>query len=466
MLVDNRRIAEVLEIVPQQARERRKPVAGARRETGGGAAALPPGDVPLLSDPPNQEIFEVILDLHHRDHAVDLTTLGEELSRTGRFEAVGGASYLAALEESLVSTLYVHEYARIVVEKWRLRTLLNVAESIARDALSAADHPDEIIDRSEQKIFEIAQETQNKDFVAIGEVAVEVMADIEARFRQDPGATAGLMTGFEEFDKMTSGLRPANLVIVAARPSMGKSAFVMNIAAECAIRHGRAVGMFSLEMSSMELNQRLLSMMAKVPLWKIRASRLSRGDLEELHTHAMRLGTTPFYIDDSSNVSVMELRARARRLKARVPHLSLLVVDYLQLMSGSRSRNDSRQQEVAEISRSLKILARDLEIPIIALSQLSRASEQRGGKNIQDRLPKLSDLRESGAIEQDADMVVFIHRDFQSRIGQDPEAKSEPDLATIRIGKQRNGPTGDFNLLFLGEFTQFVNLHKDAKGGF
>jgi replicative DNA helicase len=458
MLLDNRKIADIMESVPRQAMNFHY-----FREGRAVARSTAPEAEPLFSHGANQEIFEVIADLYDRERQVDLTTLAEELHRAGRFEAIGGAGYLAGLEEDLLSTLYLPEYLRIVVEKWRLRSLMRAGESIVRDVLRGEQDVLEVLDRSERRIFDLSQQVQSQDFVHVGEIAAHAMAEIEARSKQDDSVT-GLPTGFRELDRMTTGLRPSNLIIIAARPSVGKSAFAMNIAARAAVKHNRPVGVFSLEMSAMELNQRLLCTLAGVPLGKLRANRLGRQDMDRLHAQTIRLDKAPLYIDDSSGLSILELRSRSRRLKSRCPNLGLIVVDYLQLMHAGGGRVENRQQEVSLISRALKALSRDLEVPVIALSQLSRASEQRGGRTTRDRMPKLSDLRESGAIEQDADVVVFIHRDFKSKADDDPRQGSEPDLATVRLAKQRNGPVGDFQLLFRGEVTEFVDIHPEAMG--
>ena len=460
MLLDNAKISEIVEQIPIRARRPFFYEQGKRIRRSGS-----PLEEPLFSSFANQEIFEIIIHLRdEREQGVDLITLGEELDRLGRYEAVGGAPYLASLEEEIVSTLYLAEYVRIVVEKWRLRSLLRAADSIVDEARRAEGDVQEIIDRSEGKIFEIAQQLEIKDFVHIGDIAADAMADMEARAKGDIRDVIGLATGFTELDRMTTGLRPSNLIIIAARPSVGKSAFATNIATEVAVRQKRPVGIFSLEMSAEELNQRLLCSLAGIPLGRVRANRLSRHDIDRLHTETMRLNTAPLYIDDSSTLSILELRSRSRRLKSRCPNLALIIVDYLQLMHNPSSRFENRQQEVSMISRSLKSLARDLRIPVIALSQLSRQSDQRTGRSTRDRMPRLSDLRESGAIEQDSDVVIFVHREFRSKADRDPLAWAEPDLATIRVAKQRNGPVGDFELLFRGDVTQFVNIHPDAQG--
>lgn len=456
MLLDNRKIPEILESIPPQVR--RAAVVKSATPSRRSASSQ---EEPLFSDFANQEIYEVIVDLFERDCGIDLTTVGEELERRGRYQAVGGAAYLASLEEEMVSTIFLPEYVRIVVEKWRLRTLLRAAETIADDVMRSENDVESIVNESERRIFEISQQSDSGDFVMVGEAAAESMVEIEARSKHATQDIVGVPSGFTELDRMTTGFRPANLIILAARPSVGKSAFAMNIASEVAVRHHRPVGLFSLEMSANELSQRLLCTLCGIPLGKVRSNRLSNADLDKLHQETIRLNTSPLYIDDSSSLSILDFRSRARRLKSRCPDLSLLIVDYLQLMHVSGVRMESRQQEVSTISRSLKGLARELEVPVIALSQLSRASEQRSGKTSRDKMPKLSDLRESGAIEQDADMVIFIHRDFQSRTDEQRQP-GEPDLATVRIGKQRNGPVGDIDLLFRPELTQFVNIHPDA----
>ncbi len=463
MLFDNRKIDEVITLIPQQAQRS----SGGVRTIGG--TPIPSTDEPLFSHPANQEIFETILDLYARERAVDLTTLGAELDRLGRFEAVGGAPYLGWLEEEMVTTIYLPEYARIVVEKWRLRSLLRVAESIADEVRRSEDEVDQILDRSEQKIFDLSQQMESRDFVHVEEIAPRVMMNIEARAKQGATEVTGLATGFKDLDNLTTGLHPSNLIILAARPSMGKSALAMNIATNVAVRHGKPVGIFSLEMSREELNQRLLCTLARVSMRRVRENRLSHSEIGLLHDQTIRLGNSPLYLDDSSNLSILELRSRSRRLKKKVPQLSLIIVDYLQLMSGPNSRTENRQQEVSAVSRALKGLARDLEIPVLALSQLSRQIEQRGGRTLKDQKPKLSDLRESGAIEQDADVVMFIQRDFNKtneKGSGGPAAKPEAELARVYIGKQRNGPTGEFDLLFFGDRTEFVDVvHSGSAGG-
>ncbi|MCL5271456.1 MAG: replicative DNA helicase [bacterium] len=446
MILDNRQIDAVLDVLPSQA------VAHALGKDGrrpGRAAAEP-----LFFSPAHQIIFGAVASLHEQGLGVDLTTLGEELLRRGQLESVGGAAALAGLEENIFSLRQVAQYAQIVVQKWRLRCLMRAALSIADEAAASEAPAQEVIDRAEKQIFDIAQEQQQRDFVHIGEAVSDQLQEIEQRAKGG-GQLPGLATGFAELDRMTTGLRPSQLVILAARPSMGKSAFALNIATHVALKEGRPVGVYSLEMSTSELTLRLLATESHVPMGRVRGNhRLRRDELEAIHEAGERVARAPFHIDDASSLSILEIRSRSRRLKARCPDLALIVVDYLQLMHSGAARVESRQQEVSEISRALKGLSRELEIPIIALSQLSRQSEQRRGAK--DKMPRLSDLRESGAIEQDADIVIFIHR--EKNMAVNPDAAPEPEIATVRIGKQRNGPVGDFELLFRGEFTEFVDL--------
>ncbi len=446
LILDNRKIDVVLDVFPHAAisalRQDRLP-----RRRG-------PRPEPLFFSRSHQIIFAAIHELFDTGRGVDLTTLAEELQHREELDAVGGAPYLAGLEDDIFSLGQVPEYARIIVQKWRLRCLVRASQRIVEEVNNSDSPAQEIVDRAEKLIFEIAQDQTEADFVHIGEPVADQLQEIE-NLKKGVQGLPGLATGFKELDRMTTGLRPSNLVVLAARPSMGKSALAMNMAAHAAIHLSRPVGIYSLEMSRSELTTRLLCTEAHVSMSRVRGHfHLRRDEMDALHEAGERIERAPLYIDDSSSLSVLEMRARARRLKGRCPDLALIIVDYLQLMCGGAARYDNRQQEVSEISRALKGLARELDVPVLALSQLSRQTEQRRGTR--DKLPRLSDLRESGAIEQDADVVLFVHREKSTQ--HDPEAPNEPELATIRIGKQRNGPIGDFELLFRGDFTQFVNL--------
>ena len=444
LILDNRQIDIVLDIFPQ---------AALTVERGNGRRQ---GPIPesLFFSPAHQIIFESISALHDVGGGVDLTTLSNHLHGRGQLEAVGGAAALAGLEDDIFSLGQVPEYARIILQKWRLRCLVRAATSVVDDALGSSAPVQDIIENAERRIFEISAEQQQKDFTHVEGAVADQLQEIEARAKGG-GEMPGLATGFTRLDQMTTGFRPSQMIVIAARPSMGKTAFAMNIATHVAVQLKKPVGIFSLEMSQPELVQRLLCTLAHVSMSRVRGNfHLRRDELEALHQAGERLAAAPLYIDDTSNLSVLEMRSRARRLKSRCHNLSMLVIDYLQLMHGGASRVENRQQEVSEISRSLKGLARELEIPIIALSQLSRQTEQRRGTK--DDMPRLSDLRESGAIEQDADVVMFINRKSMKNPAE--KKPGEPEEARIRIGKQRNGPIGDFSMLFIGDYTEFVNM--------
>lgn len=414
---------------------------------------------PLFFSQAHQTIFAAIMELYEANTAVDLTTLAEKLLLKGQLEAVGGAPVLAALEEDIFTPGQVPEYARIVVEKWRLRRLIHAANSIAEQAArSETQNVGAVIETAEKKIYDIGQDQRQTDFAHVGEAVADKLMEIEERSKSG-GGLPGIETGFKRLDELTGGLRPSTMIIVAARPSMGKTALAMNMAAHVALRRKKPVGFFSLEMSRGDIITRILCSEARVSMSRVMSGKpLRRGELDLLHEAGERLDAAPLHIDDASTLSAIEMRARARRLKNTVPDLSLIIVDYLQLMHGGGTRYDNRQQEVTDISRSIKALAKELQIPIIALSQLSRQSEQRRGAK--DKLPKLSDLRESGALEQDADVVLFIHREPNQVKAEG--AGPQPDEAVLRIGKQRNGPREDMDLLFWGDFTQFVEVAPGA----
>lgn len=398
----------------------------------------------------HKEIFEAMLNLYDRGEPVDLVTVVEELRQRGTLEGVGGAAYISDLSVAVPSTANLKYYIQIVEEKSILRQLIAASNEIIKDSYEAQEELDIILDRAEKRIFEISQRQTTNYFEPIKTILLETYAKIE-ELSKKKGGVIGLPTGFHEFDQKTSGLHPSDLILVAARPSMGKTSFVLNIAQYVALRQKVPVAIFSLEMSKEQLVQRMLSSEANVELQKIRTGNLNEEDWLKLVRAAGPLSQAPIYIDDTGGLSVMEIRSKARRLKME-KGLGLLVIDYLQLMSG-RGRAENRQQEISEISRSLKALARELKVPVIALSQLSRAPEAR----TQHR-PMLSDLRESGAIEQDADLVVFIYRD--EYYNPDTDKKN---IAEIIIAKQRNGPTGTVELVWLGQYTKFANYERSRQ---
>lgn len=395
----------------------------------------------------HKEIFETILDIYDRGNPVDLVTVIEGLKQRGSLEAVGGSIYVSDLSVSVPSTANVGYYIKIIEEKSILRKLIKASNEIIRDSYEASEDLDIIIDSAEKKIFDISQRKNVRSFEQVKTILLETYNKIE-ELSKNKGKIVGVETGFRDFDLRTSGLNASDFILVAARPSMGKSSFAVNIAQYAAVHNQVPVAIFSLEMSKDQLVQRMLSSEANVELQKIRSGDLDEGDWLRLVQAAEPLSNAPIFIDDTPAITAMEIRSKARRLK--LEHgLGLIVIDYLQLMAG-RGRYESRQQEVSEISRSLKALARELDVPVIALSQLSRAPEAR-----QDHRPMLSDLRESGAIEQDADIVIFLYRDEY----YNPETEKK-NIAEAIIAKQRNGPTGTVELVWLGPFTKFTNYER------
>jgi replicative DNA helicase len=395
----------------------------------------------------HRRIFEKMVALTERGAPIDLVTLTDELRRSAEFEQVGGATYIASLIDGVPRTDTIEPYARIVKSKAMLRRLITAANQIIARAVDEEDDPDVIIDQAEQMIFQIAEDRVRQGFQYIGDVAHRRLEQIE-QMAGRPEMITGVPTGFTDFDQMTSGLQRQDLIIVAARPSQGKTALALNMA-QYAAKNGITVGIFSLEMSAEQLVSRLLCSEARVDAHRLRTGYLNREEWARLADALRRLCETQIYIDDTPGVGVLEMRAKSRRLKAE-HGLDLLIVDYLQLMSG-RGRIESRQQEVSQISRDLKGLAKELDMPVMALSQLSRAPEMRS-----DHRPQLSDLRESGAIEQDSDVVCFIYREEVYDQKAENQGKAE-----LIVAKQRNGPTGSVELAFLKEYTRFENMWKE-----
>jgi replicative DNA helicase len=396
--------------------------------------------------PRNQQIFDVLQKLVDSGTALDVVTVKSELERGGVLEQVGGPAYLAELLEGVPRAANVEHYARIVREKGMLRELIRCTQGILSSALEAQESTEQLLDDAEKAIFQVAEKRLRAGFLPISVTAEESLKAIEELTRRKELIT-GVPTGFPELDEMTAGLQRGDLVVLAARPSMGKTALALNLTTHAALNHGRTVGIFSLEMSHQQLFLRMLCSEGHVDAHRLRTGRVDREEWQGIIKVFGRLSGAPVYIDDTPGIGVMEMRAKARRL-TRERGLDMLIVDYLQLMRG-RERYESRQQEISDISRSLKELAKELNIPVIALSQLSRAPEQRGG----DHRPQLSDLRESGAIEQDADVVMFLFREEVYK-RDDPDLKGKAELI---LGKQRNGPTGTVRLHFIRDFTRFVN---------
>jgi len=398
----------------------------------------------------HRRIFDRMIALSERGDAIDFVTLKEELSRAGELDEIGGPAYIASLADGVPRSANVEYYAKIVKEKSTLRSLIHSANKILAEAYEAEQEPDLLLDEAERAIFAIAEDRIRAGFVPLRDLVQSSFTAIE-KLQQHKGLITGVPTGFVDLDEMTSGLQPSDLILVAARPSMGKTSFVLNIAQHVGTSTDMTVGFFSLEMSKEQLFMRMLTSEARIDAHRFRTGHLNEKDYGRL-SHALgTLAEARVFIDDSASIGILEMRAKARRLKAE-HGLHLLIIDYIQLMQG-RGRFESRQTEIASISRSLKGLAKELGVPIVALSQLSRAPETRS-----DHRPQLSDLRESGALEQDADVVMFIFREEQYRDSDGNPNQEAEGTAEIIIGKQRNGPVGTAKLAFIKEHTRFENL--------
>lgn len=392
-------------------------------------------------------LFDAILELYNEGKPVDLITLQNKLKELEVPEELSSLEFFRDIIASVPTSANVRYYAGIVKEKSTLRQLIKVSESIANECYLDKEKLENIMEDSEKKMFDILQKRNTGDFVGIRDIVFQSLESIEAAAR-NKGSVTGVATGFYDLDYKTAGLQPSDLILIAARPSMGKTAFVLNIAEHVVLKGNTTTAIFSLEMSKDQLVKRIMSMHSKVNSQSIRTGELSDEDWIKLVESARAIGNSNLIIDDTSSISVGELRSKCRKFKLEY-NLGLIIIDYLQLMTGSK-KNDSRQQEISEISRSLKGIARELNVPVIALSQLSRAVEQRP-----DKRPMLSDLRESGAIEQDADIVMFIYRD--DYYNHDSE---EAGISEIIIGKQRNGPTGTVKLAWQSQYTKFANLER------
>lgn len=395
----------------------------------------------------HSDIFGAMTSLAKRGEAIDMITLTEELKKSGTYQSVGGAAYLTAILDNVHTAANVEYYASIVLQKHIMRRLITISNQLATECYAGERDAAEILDDAEKHVFEIAQQGMFKGFQPIGSIIKDKFKNIEELY-QSGKHVSGLASPFEELDSYTSGFQNSELVIVAGRPGMGKTSFALNLAQHLAIKEKIPVGVFSLEMAADQLVMRMMCSEARVDSNKLRTGYLKSNEYAELALVAGYLAEAPIYIDDSAAISTMEIRAKARRLKAEA-NIGMILVDYLQLVN-VKERMENRQQQISLISRMLKALAKELEIPVVALSQLSRAVESRGG----DKRPMLSDLRESGSIEQDADVVLFLFRP-EVYEGEDSEKAGTAELI---IGKQRNGPTGTINLAFLKEYTRFEPL--------
>ena len=396
----------------------------------------------------NKIIYSAILNLYNRGEPIDIITLKSELASMGKLEAVGGLEYLAELPEQVPTTANVDKYIKIVEEKSTLRTLIRTANELITLGYDPTQEVEELMDNAEKKIFNVMQSRNQKGYSSMKDILVDTFVELEELYNRKQHVT-GVPTGFVDLDYKTAGLHGSDLILVAARPAMGKSAFALNIATNAAVRAKTPVAIFSLEMSKEQMANRILCSEALVDSNKVRTGKVEDDDWVKLAQASGILSEAQIFIDDTPGISIMEIRAKCRKMKLE-KDIGLVVIDYLQLVQGSSKRGASREQEIAEISRSLKILAKEINVPVIALSQLSRAPEQRP-----DHRPMLSDLRESGSIEQDADIVMFLYRD--DYYNQDSEKKN---VAEVILAKHRAGSTGTVELAWLGSYTKFANLEQ------
>lgn len=396
----------------------------------------------------NKAIYAAILNLYNRSEPIDIITLKSELSAMGKLEAVGGLEYVASLPDKVPTTANAGQYIKIVEEKSVLRNLIKTANELITLGYDPTQEVEDIIDSAEKKIFEVMQKRNQKGYSSIKDVLVDTFTQLEQLYNQKQHIT-GVPTGFADLDYKTAGLHQSDLILVAARPAMGKSAFALNIATNAAVRANVPVAIFSLEMSKEQMVNRILCSEAMVDSNKVRTGTIDDDEWAKLAAASGQLSEAQIFIDDTPGISIMEIRAKCRKLKLE-KNIGLVVIDYLQLVQGTNKRGGSREQEISEISRSLKILAKEINVPVIALSQLSRAPEQRP-----DHRPMLADLRESGAIEQDADIVMFLYRD--DYYNEDSEKKN---IAEVILAKHRSGSTGTVELLWLGNYTKFANIDK------
>jgi len=441
-------LPQTIEKIPPQNAEAEMAVLGSmllEKEAIGRAIELIDGSAFYQDN--NRIIFSAVVKLYDANKAVDTVTLVEELKKQGKIDQVGGATYLTSLTASIPTAANIEHYAKIVKEKAILRNLISTASQIVSESYDASSNVDSLLDKAERMIFDIASNKVESKFISLKDIIKDSIETIDNLYQRKEHVT-GLATGFHDFDLMTAGLQPSDFIVVAGRPSMGKSALVTCISEHIGVIEKKPIAFFSLEMSKEQLVQRLLCSHARVDYHKVRTGFLSQSDWPRLVNAAGKLSESPIYIDDTPGISVLELRAKARRMKAQYD-VGMIVLDYLQLMQGTKGI-ENRQQEISEISRSIKALARELSVPVIAVSQLSRAVEQRS-----DRRPQLSDLRESGAIEQDADVVILLLR--EEYYNPTDENKG---VAEVIVAKQRNGPVGSIKLAFINEFTRFENLAK------
>lgn len=404
----------------------------------------------------HQKIFSVIQDLFQGSEPVDILTVTQELKKRGELDLVGGPYYITQLTNRVASAANIEFHARIISQKYIQRELIRISSEIITDAYDETTDVFSLLDKAESSLFSVAEGNIRKSYQSMSDLIRESIDQIEKAKNQESGVI-GVPSGFTSLDRVTSGWQPSDLVIIAARPAMGKTSYVLSLARNAAVDFGMPVAFFSLEMSSVQLVTRLVSAESEISSEKLRSGNLRADEIQQIHTKIDGLAEAPIFIDDTAGLSVFELRAKARRLKAQ-HDIQMLIIDYLQLMSGSGDTKGNREQEISMISRSLKSIAKELSIPVLALSQLSRAVETRGG----DKRPQLSDLRESGSIEQDADMVQFIHRAEYYGLTEDEDGNSTQGMATIIIAKHRNGSVEDVKLKFVNQLAKFEDYEQGS----
>jgi replicative DNA helicase len=402
----------------------------------------------------HQLIFKAMRQLFEKSHPVDLLTVTEELRKSGNLETVGGPAYLVSLTNRVASSANIEYHSRIVAQKHIQRELIRVSTGIIRDSYEDTTDVFTLLDDAEKELFNVSENNLRRQYLSMGELTAKTYKMIE-ELKNKPDGLTGVPSGFSNLDRITSGWQPSDLIIIAARPGMGKTSFVLSLALNAAMNFNRPVAVFSLEMASTQLVQRLISVQSEIDVSKLRTGSLQEFQWTQLHHTIEKLSNVPLYIDDTPGINIFELRAKCRRLKKQ-HNIQMVIIDYLQLMSGGPEsmRATNREQEISAISRSLKGMAKELSVPVIALSQLSRQTEIRGGS----KRPQLADLRESGAIEQDADIVSFIYRPEYYDLDEDDKGNSVKGIAEIIIAKHRNGPTETIRLRFINKFTKFVEL--------
>jgi replicative DNA helicase len=408
----------------------------------------------------HREIFNAIFTLFQNSEPIDILTVAHQLRREGALDKVGGAYYLTELTNQVASAANIEYHTRVILEKYLQRELIRVSGDTQREAFEETTDVFDLLDKAEKDLYDLSGNNLRRETRSMEELTRSTIKLVEELHGRKESVT-GVPSGFEILDNMTAGWQPSDLIIIAARPSMGKTAFVLSLARNAAIRYRKPVAFFSLEMTAQQLAMRLLSSEAEIDANKLRKGDLTPGEFQQLSLKTNEMSKAPIFIDDTPALSVYEMRAKCRRLKAE-KGIELIVVDYLQLMQGERSRSGNREQEIAGISRSLKQLAKELNVPVIALSQLSRAAETR---NANDKRPQLSDLRESGSIEQDADMVGFLYRPEYYKLYTDEEGNSTLGVCEVIIGKQRNGPVGTVKLRYVNQFTKFTELYEGGNDG-